>query len=155
MASSATTTAMVALLLEYKDPSGDAKETWLTVCKRWAAAGGFRDGSRLSQHTRRGTSGQLPAQTDVLERSRLQLLKPPHAAAECIAENARAAGVEAQMLPLYGYESVGVVVTSRLAGDHVAVFALTRRDGGARSETTTWANVPDREALLRRLTQGC
>ena len=102
-----------------------------------------------------GTSGQLPAQTDVLERSRLQLVKPPHAAAECIAENARAAGVEAQMLPLYGYESVGVVVTSRLAGDHVAVFALTRRDGGARSETTTWANVPDREALLRRLTQGC
>ena len=122
---------------------------WLALVAAYAALNG------CSTFTLGGTSGQLPAQTDVLERSRLQLVKPPHAAAECIAENARAAGVEAQMLPLYGYESVGVVVTSRLAGDHVAVFALTRRDGGARSETTTWANVPDREALLRRLTQGC
>jgi hypothetical protein len=122
---------------------------WLALVAAFAALNG------CSTFTLGGRSEKPPAQTDVLERSRMQLVKPPQAAAECIAENARAAGVAAQMRPLYGYESVGVIVTSRIAGDHVAVFTLTRSEGGARAETTTYADVPDREALLRRLTQGC
>ena len=122
---------------------------WLALVAAFAALNG------CSTYTLGGESGRLPAQTDILERSRMQLAKPPPAAAECIAENARAAGVVAQMRPLYGYESVGVIVTTRIAGDYVAVFTLSRSEGGARAETTTYAGVPDREAVLRRLTQGC
>lgn len=96
-----------------------------------------------------------PAATDAIERSRIQLAKPPHAAGECIVANAHAAGVAAELVPLYGLESVAVTVTSRVAGEHIAVFSLTRGDGAAQAQTTTWAGVPKREELLRQLTQGC
>ena len=102
-----------------------------------------------------GHSPSLPAQTDAIERSRMQLAKPPKAAGECIVDNARIAGVHAELVPLYGLESIGVTVTTRVAGDHIAVFSLTSGDGGTRAETTTWSGLADRPDLLRKLTQGC
>jgi hypothetical protein len=100
-------------------------------------------------------SPSLPAQTDAVERSSMTFAKSPHAAGECIVANAKGAGAAADLVPLYGLESVAVTVTTRVAGEHLAVFSLTRNDSGAHAETTTWAGVPDRQDLLRKLTQGC
>ena len=108
-----------------------------------------------SSWTLGGTSPRLPAQTDAIERSTIHLAKPPHAAGECIVANARTAGASADLVPLYGLESVAVTVSARVAGEHLAVFSLMRNDGGAHAETTTWAGVADRQELLRKLTQGC
>jgi hypothetical protein len=102
-----------------------------------------------------GTSPALAPQTEAIERSHMRLVKPPHAAGECIVANAKAAGAAAELVPLYGLESVAVTVKTRVAGDHLAVFSLTRNGSGAHVETTTWAGVPDRQELLRKLTQGC
>ncbi|HEX2829998.1 MAG TPA: hypothetical protein VHP37_26865 [Burkholderiales bacterium] len=102
-----------------------------------------------------GTSGPVAPQTDAIERSTLHLTKAPHAAGECIVANAQQAGAAAQLVPLYGLESVAVTVTNRVAGDQLAVFSLTPNDSGAHAETTTWAGVRERQELLRKLTQGC
>jgi hypothetical protein len=102
-----------------------------------------------------GGSSRVPAQTDAIERSNVQLAKPPNAAAECIVANARAGGEAAEVVPLYGLESVAVTVRDRVAGETLAVFSLMRNGSGARADTTTWAGVPDRAAFLGKLTQGC
>lgn len=102
-----------------------------------------------------GSSGHMAPQTDAIERSSMSLSKTPNAAGECIVANAKQAGAVAQLVPLYGLESVAVTVTTRVAGEQLAVFSLTPNEGGARAETTTWAGVPDRQDLLRKLTQGC
>ena len=85
----------------------------------------------------------------------MHLAKLPHAAGECIVANAKGAGAAAELVPLYGLESVAVTVSTRVGGDHLAVFSLTRNDNGAHAETTTWAGVPERRELMRKLTQGC
>jgi hypothetical protein len=97
----------------------------------------------------------LPAATDAIERSSIKLANAPNPAGECIVANARTAGLAAELVPLYGLESVAVIVTASVAGEHVAVFSLTRGDGTTRAQETTWAGVPNREELLRKLTQGC
>ena len=102
-----------------------------------------------------GTSGPLAPQTEAIERSSMHLAKLPHAAGECIVANAQQAGAAAQLVPLYGLESVAVTVTDRVAGEQLAVFSLTRNDNGAHAETTTWSGVSGRQELLRKLTQGC
>ena len=105
----------------------------------------------------RSSGSSAPAQTDAIERSSMQLLKSPNAAAECIIANARSAGSAAELVPLYGLESVAVTVTDRVAGEAIAVFSLLRdaNGSGARVAATTWSGVEDRKGLLQKLTQGC
>src|SRR3954469_24787866 len=123
---------------------------WLAVAAAMAALNGCSNWSLGGVG-----SSPLPAQTDAIERSRMQLAGTPQVAGACIVQNAEAAGVHGELIPLYGLESVGVTVKTRVAGDHMAIFSLTPNDGGARAETTTWSGVADREGLLRKLTQGC
>lgn len=105
----------------------------------------------------RSSGSAAPAQTDAIERSNMQLLKPPNAAAECIVANARGAGSAAELVPLYGLESVAVTVTDRVAGEAIAVFSLLRdaNGSGARVAATTWSGIDNRAGLLQKLTQGC
>jgi hypothetical protein len=90
------------------------------------------------------------------ERSTHRLARAPEHAAVCIAEHARTGGRAAEMVPLYGLESVALTVKTSASGDLLAVFSLTRADAGSVAATTTWAGaVPDREAFVRELVQGC
>jgi hypothetical protein len=93
--------------------------------------------------------------SDVIERSTLKLDRPPLRAGECIVENARAQGSHAQLVPLYGLESVAVTVKTETAGDIIAVFAIATGPSGTAAQTTTWAGVQTRDELLKKLTQGC
>jgi hypothetical protein len=92
---------------------------------------------------------------DVIERSTMQFGQPPLKAGECIAANAQAQGTSAQLLPLYGWQSVAVTVKESAVGDIIAVFTLTDGPRGTTAQTTTWAGVQDRQALLNKLAQGC
>jgi hypothetical protein len=129
--------------------SGNSLPHFILLAVALAALGGCSNWKIL------GASAPPAAQTDAVERSSMHLAKPPHAAGECIVANAQRAGAAADLVPLYGLESVAVTVSTRVAGDHLAIFSLTRNDGGARADTTTWAGVSERGELLRKLAQGC
>ena len=102
-----------------------------------------------------GGTSKVAAQTDAIDRSNMRLAKPPDAAAECIVTNVRADGRAADIVPLYGLESVAVTVRDRVAGETLAVFSLIPSAGGTSADTTTWAGVADRAEFLRKLTEGC
>ena len=94
--------------------------------------------------------------SDIYERSTHRLTRVPSEAGACIAEHARSGGHSAEMLPLYGMESVAVTIKTGRVGELLAVLSLTRSDGGSVAATTTWAGaVRDREAFVRDLVQGC
>jgi hypothetical protein len=104
------------------------------------------------------TLGEKPSaysESNSVQRSTLRLAKVPADAAACIAKNARDAGRFAEVVPLYGMESVAVTVKTSAVGDALAVLSLTSDDGGAVAATSTWAGVPEREAFLGKLVQGC
>jgi hypothetical protein len=89
------------------------------------------------------------------ERSTSHLMKKPQDAAACIIENAQARGNAADLVPLYGMESVAVTVKTSLAGEVIAVFSLMPGDGGSIASTTTWSGESKREALTGILAKGC
>ena len=92
----------------------------------------------------------------IYERSTHTLSRPPAQAAACIAEHARANGHTPETVPLYGMESVAVMVKTSVAGDVLAVLSLTRSDAGAVAATTTYTGaLKDRANFLGALVQGC
>jgi hypothetical protein len=99
---------------------------------------------------------QYGGSSDAYERSTHQLARAPEHAAACIIEHARARGHAAEMVPLYGMESVAVTVKTGAVGDLLAVLSLTRSAAGSAAATTTWTGaVGKREDFVRALTQGC
>jgi hypothetical protein len=96
------------------------------------------------------------ASSDIFERSTLHLSKPPERAAACLSDHAQSAGRSAEVVPLYGLESVAVTVKATPTGDVLAVLSLMRADAGASAAVTTWKGaVPDRADFLNRLAEGC
>jgi hypothetical protein len=92
----------------------------------------------------------------IYERSTHRLSRAPEAAAACIVEHARASGHTADIVPLYGLQSVAVMVKNRTAGEVLVVLSLTPSDTGAVGATTTWKDaMKDRESFVRALVQGC
>lgn len=80
----------------------------------------------------------------------------PAEAGACIAERARSRGHFADVVPLYGMESIAVTIKTGRAGELLAVLSLTRSDAGSVAATTTWTGaVRDRAAFVRDLVQDC
>jgi hypothetical protein len=101
-------------------------------------------------------SAQPQAPGDIYERSTLRLATPPEQAAGCLLEHARSAGQAAEMVPLYGLESIAVTVKTSATGDVLVVLTLMRADGGARAAVTTLKGaLASRAEFLNRLVQGC
>jgi hypothetical protein len=100
-------------------------------------------------------SAQTPS-GDIYERSTLRLAKPPEQAAACLAEHARSAGQSAEVVPLYGMESVAVTIRTSSTGDVRAVLSLMRADAGTSAAVTTFKDgIADRADYVSRLVQGC
>ncbi|MDB5865790.1 MAG: hypothetical protein JWO70_3596 [Betaproteobacteria bacterium] len=101
-------------------------------------------------------SAQPHASGDSYERSTLRLSRPPEQAAACLVEHAQSAGQAAEIVPLYGLESVAVTVKASATGDVLAVLSLVRADAGARAAVTTLKGaLTNRVDFLSRLVQGC
>ena len=103
----------------------------------------------------RGTNAQQSSGEEKVERSTLRLAKTPEHAAACIVENARATGNAAELVPLYGMQSVGVTVKTSATGDVIAVFSLTQSDAGAVANTTMWRDVSGGGSLVQAFVKGC
>jgi hypothetical protein len=101
-------------------------------------------------------SAQPQPSGDIQERSTLRLSKPPEQAAACLVEHARSAGQSAEMVPLYGVESVAVTIKTSSTGDVRAVLSLMRADAGTTAAVTTFKDgSADRADYVSRLVQGC
>ena len=93
---------------------------------------------------------------DIYQRSTHRLSRVPAQAAACIEEHARKSGHAAEVLPLYGTESVAVTVRTSVTGDVLAVLSLTPASAGSTAMTTTWNGaVADRAAFIAELVRGC
>jgi hypothetical protein len=93
---------------------------------------------------------------DIYERSTLRLAKPPEQAAACLVEHARSAGQSAEVVPLYGMESLAVTIKTSSTGDVRAVLSLMRADAGTRAAVTTFKDgIADRADFMSQLIQGC
>jgi hypothetical protein len=102
------------------------------------------------------TQPQPQPSGDIYERSTLRLAKPPEQAAACLVEHARSAGQSAEVVPLYGVESVAVTIKTSSTGDVRAVLSLMRADAGTSAAVTTFKDgIADRADFLSRLVQGC
>jgi hypothetical protein len=104
----------------------------------------------------RSATPHTSGDADIYNRSTQPLAAPPEKAGACIVENARRAGHTAELVPLYGLESVAVTVKTALTGDVLAVLSLTRAHTGASAAVTTMTGaVKDRGELIKSLVQGC
>lgn len=103
-----------------------------------------------------GTGPRAGGSAAVYERSTHRLERAPEVAAACVADHARASGHIADTVPLYGLESVAVMVKTSAVGEVLAVLSLTPSDTGAVAAATTWkGTMKDREGFVRTLLQGC
>ncbi|MDB5903215.1 MAG: hypothetical protein JWM26_2093 [Betaproteobacteria bacterium] len=101
-------------------------------------------------------SAQPQPSGDIYQRSTLRLSKPPEQAAACLVEHARSAGRSAEVVPLYGVESVAVTIRTSSTGDVHAVLSLMRAEAGTNAAVTTFKDgIADRADFMSQLIQGC